>query len=347
MGKWPATGGQWPVGRRSRSEGKVASDQRPVVSREAEPFQEESGGVGWTRPPLPHGVGKILKTHSLRGWCASVENVRVSGLGKALNWQGLAVRGKGREFVIGNFIIMVVAVEDGHDEVPFAAAGFGERFASGEAAALEHEGASLADDAGVPGGENAVGDGGGEFGEQAVDMCVVDRAAGGGFQFADEIGGAKPAARRVGMGVAESVGSRVGGEGASASIGESKLATSVCGFGLFRSHAGRVSLCKYTCLVTGGYVLFRMAVVSVRTGSRAKVGNSNQRLVIRKRGRRSGKPKTHPCMNQPARMGHPGPPNQSPYCCFSGSIFIVSTIKTAGTITPKSKGCPKCPGIAE
>jgi hypothetical protein len=172
-------------------------------------------------PGHPHGAGKILKTHSLRGWCASVENVRVSGLGKALNWQGLAVRGKGREFVIGNFIIMVDAVEDGHDEVPFAAAGFGERFTFGEAE-LEHEGASLADEAGVSWGEDAVGDGDGEFGEEAVDMCVVDRAAVDGFQFANEIGGTKAAVRGVGMGVAEAVGLGSGeGAGVLASHGES------------------------------------------------------------------------------------------------------------------------------
>jgi hypothetical protein len=201
-GKWPATSDQWPVGRRSRSKRRAA----------------ELVGPGH---PLPHGVGKILKTHSLRGGCASVENVRVSGLGKALNWQGLAVRGKGREFVIGNFIIMVVAVEDGHDEVPFAAAGFGERFTFGEAE-LEHEGASLADEAGVSWGEDAVGDGVGEFGGEAVDMCVVDRAAVDGFQFANEIGGTKAAVRGVGMGVTEAVGlGSGGGVGVLASHGES------------------------------------------------------------------------------------------------------------------------------
>ena len=178
--------------------------------------------TGMTGPPLPPVVGKILNKHELRVGRASVENVRVSGMGKALNRQDLVVSREGRGFRI---VIIVVAVEDGDYKVPFAAAGFRERFASGEAAALEHEGAILADDAGVPGGENAIGNGGGEFGEQAVDMCVVDRAAGDGFQFADEIGGAKPAARRVGMGEAEAVGVRVGGEGASAPIGKGKSAT--------------------------------------------------------------------------------------------------------------------------
>jgi hypothetical protein len=148
-------------------------------------------------------------------------------VGKALNWQGLVVCRKGREFRI---VIIVVAVEDGDYKIPFAAAGFGERLASGEVA-LEHEGASLADDAGVSWGEDAIGDGGGEFREQAVDMCVVDRAAGDGFQFADEIGGTKPAARGVGMGVAEAVGLRVGGESASAAIGKGESATGEVGGG--------------------------------------------------------------------------------------------------------------------
>ena len=195
--------------------------------------------TGMTRPPLPPVVGKILNKHELRVGRASVENVRVSGMGKALNRQDLVVSREGRGFRI---VIIVVAVEDGDYKVPFAAAGFGERFASGEAAALEHEGASLADDAGVPGGENAIGDGGGEFGEQAVNMCVVDRAAGDGFQFADEIGGAKPAVRGVGMVVAEAVGLWSGGEGAAASIGKGEAATgSVEGGGGLASHGESIA----------------------------------------------------------------------------------------------------------
>jgi len=65
--------------------------------------------------------------------------------------------------------------------------------------------------------------------------------------------------RGVGMGVAEAVASRVGGEGASAPVGESKLAASICGFGVFRSHAGRIMNCVYSCLVTECYMKFRMA----------------------------------------------------------------------------------------
>jgi hypothetical protein len=85
---------------------------------------------------------------------------------------------------------------------------------------LEHEGAELADEAGVLGSEDAVGDGSGNFGEEAVDMGGVGWGAGHGFQFADEIGAAKAAVRGVEMVVAEAVGGRCGGEGAAASIGK-------------------------------------------------------------------------------------------------------------------------------
>jgi hypothetical protein len=56
-------------------------------------------------------------------------------------------------------------------------------------------------------------------------MGGVVRGAGHGFQFADEIGGTKAAMRGVGMGVAEAVGVRVGGESASAPIGKGKGTT--------------------------------------------------------------------------------------------------------------------------
>jgi hypothetical protein len=76
-------------------------------------------------------VGKILKIGMLARGCASVANARVSGVGKALNWQALVVCREWREFSI---VIIVVALVDRGYEVPFAAAGFGERFALGEAA---------------------------------------------------------------------------------------------------------------------------------------------------------------------------------------------------------------------
>jgi hypothetical protein len=62
-------------------------------------------------------------------------------------------------------------------------------------------------------------------------MCVVDGAAGDGFQFADEIGGAKSAARSVGMVVAEAVGLWSGGKGAAASIGKGESASGEIGGG--------------------------------------------------------------------------------------------------------------------
>jgi hypothetical protein len=63
-------------------------------------------------------------------------------------------------------------------------------------------------------------------------MCVVDRAAGDGFQFADEIGGAKSAVRSVGMVVAEAVGLWSGGKGAAASISKAESASGEIGSGV-------------------------------------------------------------------------------------------------------------------
>lgn len=107
------------------------------------------------------------------------------------------------------------------------------------------------------------------------------------------------------MRVAEAVALGVSGEGAAASIGELKLATAFGRVGVFRSHAGRVTLCVYSCLVTEGYVKFRTVAESVRMGARVRAGSGNQRSVIRKRGGRSGKPETHPCINQPRKDGAP------------------------------------------
>jgi hypothetical protein len=65
-----------------------------------------------TRPPPPPVVGKILKKDELSMGCASVENVEVKEVGKALNWQALVVRREWREFSIVIVAIIVVAVED-------------------------------------------------------------------------------------------------------------------------------------------------------------------------------------------------------------------------------------------
>jgi len=138
-------------------------------------------------------------------------------------------------------VIVVVAVEDGGYEIPFAAAGLGERCAFGEGA-LEHEGAELADEACVFGSEDTVGDSGGNFGEEPVNVGGVSWAAGHGFQFADEIGAAKAAAGSVEMVVAETVGGSGGGEGAAASIGKGEAAAGgVGGSGSLASHGKSIA----------------------------------------------------------------------------------------------------------
>jgi hypothetical protein len=118
----------------------------------------------------------------------------------------------------------------------------------------------MSEEAGFGGGEEALGEGDGEFGEDTADFAGGDQGAARGDEFAGEIGRTKAAVRGVGMGVAEAVAVGVGGEGATASIGESKLASSVCEFGVFRSHAGRIIYCVYSCLVTGSYMEIRMDV---------------------------------------------------------------------------------------
>ena len=164
----------------------------------------------------------------------------------------------------------VVLVEEGGYEIKIGIVCVGLEFGSREhAGALEHQVAEMHHLPGVFWGEGAICDGGGEFGEETVDFFGGDRGAGGGGEFAGEIGGAKSAVRGVGMRVAEAAAVGVGGEGASASIGESKLATGVCGFGLFRSHGGRIIYCVYSCLVTGSYMKFRIAAGSVRMGAEA------------------------------------------------------------------------------
>jgi hypothetical protein len=53
-------------------------------------------------------VGKILKKGELSRECASVGNVGVRGMGKILNWQGLAVRREGRDLSIVIVILVIV-----------------------------------------------------------------------------------------------------------------------------------------------------------------------------------------------------------------------------------------------
>jgi hypothetical protein len=125
----------------------------------------------------------------------------------------------------------------------------------------------LLQDAELAVGDGAVSEGDGEFGEDTMDFCGGDGGAGGGSEFASEIGGAKAAVRGVGMRVAETVALRMSREGAAASIGKLKLVTVVGGFGAFRSHAGIITHCVYSCLVTERYMQFRTAAGSVRMGA--------------------------------------------------------------------------------
>jgi hypothetical protein len=131
------------------------------------------------------------------------------------------------------------------------------------AVAAEHEVAEMGEEAGFGGRKEALGDGDGEFGEDAADFAGGHQGAGRSDEFAGEIGGSKAAARGMSMRVAEAVADGVSGEGASASIGESKLAPVVRGW-VFRIHGRIVTLCVYTCLVTERYMQFRMGVRSVR-----------------------------------------------------------------------------------
>jgi hypothetical protein len=97
------------------------------------------------------------------------------------------------------------------------------------AVAAEHEVAEVGEEAGFGGRKEALGDGDREFGEDTADFAGGHQGAARGDEFAGEIGRAKAAARGVGMGVAEAVAVGMCGEGASASIGEVKLASIVGG----------------------------------------------------------------------------------------------------------------------
>jgi hypothetical protein len=97
----------------------------------------------------------------------------------------------------------------------------------GVAGAAEHEVAEMCEEAGFGGREEALRDGDGKFREDAADFARLNDGAARGDEFAGEIGGAKAAVWGVGMGVAKAVALGMSGEGASASIGESKLASSV------------------------------------------------------------------------------------------------------------------------
>jgi len=89
----------------------------------------------------------------------------------------------------------------------------------------------------------------GSLGEDAVDFCGGDWGAVGGGEFAIEIRRGEGGGAGREHAVAEAVALGMSGEGTAASIGESKLATVFGRFGAFRSHAERVPLYVYSCLV--------------------------------------------------------------------------------------------------
>ncbi len=163
-------------------------------------------------------------------WGAQVlEMLGLAGRWKALSCQALAICREWREF-IGEAIShkpLVISREQAEfiisvgkqrgEEVVIVGDWFVEAVRARLAIAAEHEVAEMREEAGFGRREEAIGDGDGEFGEDAR-----------GDEFAGEIGGTKAAVRGVGMGVAEAVALRMSGEGAAASIGESKSASSVC-----------------------------------------------------------------------------------------------------------------------
>jgi hypothetical protein len=141
-----------------------------------------------------------------------------------LNCGALAIGREWSEFII---VLVVVLIEKRGYEVPVVGNGFEEGVRAGLAVAGKHQVAKTGQDAGLAGRDEAVGEGDGEFGEDAVDFCVGDGGAGGGSEFAGEIGGAKAAARGVGMRVAEAIVLRMSREGTTAFIGKLKPATRV------------------------------------------------------------------------------------------------------------------------
>src|SRR5258708_39075608 len=73
------------------------------------------------------------------------------------------------------------------------------------AIAAEHEVAEMREEAGFGRREEAIGDGDGEFGEDAADFMRGDQGAARGVEFAGEIGGTKAAGLGGGMVGAEDV----------------------------------------------------------------------------------------------------------------------------------------------
>jgi len=151
---------------------------------------------------------------------ASVGNAGVSR--EAISHKPLAISPERGELVIS------VGKQRG-EEVVIVGDWFVEAVRARLAIAAEHEVAEMREEAGFGRREEAIGDGDGEFGEDATDFVGGDQGAARGDEFAGEIGGTKAAVRGVGMRVAKAVALRMSGEGAAASIGEVKLAAIVGG----------------------------------------------------------------------------------------------------------------------
>ena len=151
---------------------------------------------------------------------ASVGNAGVSR--EAISHKPLAISPERGELVIS------VGKQRG-EEVVIVGDWFVEGLRTRLAVAAEHEVAEMREEAGFGRREEAIGDGDGEFGEDATDFAGGDQGAVRGDEFAGEIGGAETAVRGMGMGVAETVALMMSRERAAASIGEVKLAAIVGG----------------------------------------------------------------------------------------------------------------------
>jgi hypothetical protein len=169
---------------------------------------------------------------------ASVGRKGVRGGRKALSRKLLAVGREGTGLRIVLILVRIgvhkevlsgalsgVFCQQRGEEAAIRGDGFEKGIRARLAVAAEHQVAEMRQLAGFGGREEAIGDGDGELGEDAVDFVRGNGCVLRGGEFAGEIGRAKPAVRGVGMWVAEAVAFGMRGEGAAASIGEGKAAS--------------------------------------------------------------------------------------------------------------------------
>ena len=180
-------------------------------------------------------MGRLMVVH------ASVERKGVRGERKAVSHKLLAASREGRGLgivsvrvcigvhneVISGALFGVFYFQQRGEDAAIRRDGFKKGVRASLAVAAEHQVTESGEGTSFLRREEALGDGDGEFGEDSTDFVGGDHGAARGDEFAGEIGGTKAAVRRVGVRVAEAVALRVGGEGASASIGEAKLAAVV------------------------------------------------------------------------------------------------------------------------